>query len=240
MSFYAVAKGHNVGIYNFWNDCKEQILGFSGAQYKKFDNEKDAEEYILNISSTSCEIFENIYNKFNLNEVNYFVYTDGSCFNNGELNSISGIGIFFGINNKKNTSKVIIDKNNNNNNNNNNNIKHTNNTAELNAIIEAHDLIKDDLNNNIKICIFTDSEYSIKCATSYGQKCNNNNWEKNIPNKKLVKQIYEIYNNNPNLLLKYIKAHTNKKDIHSIGNANADKLAYDAIKNYKKDLDKKV
>ena len=90
-----------------------------------------------------------------------------------------------------------------------------------------------------KICIFTDSEYSIKCATSYGEKCKSSNWNKNIPNKELVKQIYNIYNSNKNLMLKYIKAHTNLQDNHSIGNANADNLAYSAIKNYKRDLNKK-
>ena len=40
-------------------------------------------------------------------------------------------------------------------------------------------------------------------------------------------------------MIKYIKAHTNLQDIHSIGNANADKLAYNAIINYKRDLNKK-
>ena len=229
MTYYAVAKGHNVGIYNFWNDCKEQIIGYKGAIYKKFNNQIDAEEYILNISSITSDIYENIYNKFNIECVNYYIYTDGSCYNNGNINSIAGIGIFFGINSKKNISKVLE-----------NNFKQTNNTAELNAIIEAYNLIKDDLKNNLKICIFTDSEYCIKCATNYGEKCSFNNWEKNIPNKELVKEIYTIYNNNPNLLLRHIRAHTNKKDEHSIGNANADKLAYDAIKNYKKDLNKKV
>jgi ribonuclease HI len=230
MAYYAVAKGHNIGIYNFWNDCKEQILGYKGAVYKKFNNEKDAEEYILNIASVTSDIFENLYSRFNIEEVDYFIYTDGSCYNNGDINAVSGIGIFFGINNKKNVSKVINSIDNND----------TNNSAELYAIIEAYKIVKEDLKNNIKICIFTDSEYCIKCATSYGEKCNSNNWEKNIPNKELVKEIYNIYNNNQNLLLKHIRAHTNKKDKHSIGNSNADKLAYNAIKNYKKDLTKKV
>ena len=34
MVYYAVAKGHNIGIYNFWNDCKEQVLGYKGGVYK--------------------------------------------------------------------------------------------------------------------------------------------------------------------------------------------------------------
>ena len=229
MSFYAVAKGHNIGIYFFWNDCKEQILGYKGAIYKKFNTEKDAEEFILNNSPCNSELFENIYNKFGLEEVDYFVYTDGSCYTDIYKESISGIGIFFGLNNIRNVSKIIIDENN----------KHTNNTAELNAIIYAYDLIKHDLENK-KICIFTDSEYCIKCATSFGEKCNLNNWKKDIPNKDLVQQLFTIYNNSPNLILKYIRAHTNKKDIHSIGNAGADKLAFDAVKNYRKDLKKNV
>ena len=51
-------------------------------------------------------------------------------------------------------------------------------------------------------------------------------------------EIFNIYKNNPNLRLQHIKAHTNAKDVHSIGNANADKLAYNAITNYKRDLNK--
>lgn len=227
MTYYAVAKGHNIGIYNFWNDVKEQVLNYKGAVFKSFNNERDAEDFILNINSSSSDLFKNIYTKFDLYEVDYYVYTDGSCYNNGNFNSIAGIGIYFDQNNKKNVSKVLE-----------NDFKQTNNSAELSAILEAYKIIKEDLSNK-KICIFTDSEYSIKCATSYGEKCEKSNWEKNIPNKELVKQIFNIYNSNDNLMLKHIKAHTNLQDNHSIGNANADKLAYSAIKDYIRDLNKK-
>lgn len=227
MSYYAVAKGHNIGIYLFWNDAKEQVLNYKGAIFKKFNNEKDAENFILNLNSCNTEIHENIYTKYDINEVDYFVYTDGSCYNNGNINSIAGIGIYFDENNEKNVSKVLEY-----------NAKQTNNSAELIAIIEAYELIKDDLINK-KICIYSDSEYSIKCATSYGDKNESINWSKSIPNKDLVIKIHNIYKNNPNLKLKHIKAHTNAQDIHSLGNANADKLAYNAIKNYKRDLNKK-
>ena len=47
MSYYAVAKGHNIGIYYFWNDCKEQILGYKGAIYKKLKSK------MINISPES-------------------------------------------------------------------------------------------------------------------------------------------------------------------------------------------
>ena len=56
--------------------------------------------------------------------------------------------------------------------------------------------------------------------------------------KNMIQQDKDI--NNKNLRLQHIKAHSNEKDIHSIGNFNADKLAYNAIKDYKRDLNKKV
>ena len=34
--FYAVRKGKEVGIFNTWDDCKAQVNGFSGSEYKSF------------------------------------------------------------------------------------------------------------------------------------------------------------------------------------------------------------
>lgn len=34
--FYAVKKGKNIGVYNTWDECKKQVNGFSGAEYKSF------------------------------------------------------------------------------------------------------------------------------------------------------------------------------------------------------------
>jgi len=219
MAFYAVAKGHNVGVYTDWNECKTQVLGYKGAIHKKFNNETDAEDFILNMSSSNSDIFTNIYHRFSDDDTDLFVYTDGSCLNNGKSNSIAGIGIFISLDNEQNVSKHLND-----------NYKHTNNSAELTAILEAYKIFKNELKDK-KICIVTDSAYSIKCATFYGEKCEKAKWKKDIPNKELVKQIYNIYKTNNNLKLKSIKAHTNLNDKHSIGNQMADKLAYDSIKN---------
>lgn len=50
-------------------------------------------------------------------------------------------------------------------------------------------------------------------------------WKKEIPNKDLVQVAYELYRDKPMLQFIHVKAHTNETDIHSIGNANADRLA---------------
>ena len=34
--YYTVWKGHHIGVFESWNDCKAQIKDFQGAQYKSF------------------------------------------------------------------------------------------------------------------------------------------------------------------------------------------------------------
>ncbi|KAK9417486.1 putative RNase H type-1 domain-containing protein [Seiridium unicorne] len=45
--FYAVRSGHEPGIYLTWPECQEQTTGFKGAQFKKFDNRQDANDFVL-------------------------------------------------------------------------------------------------------------------------------------------------------------------------------------------------
>lgn len=42
MKFYAVRKGLTPGIYNNWDQCKAQVSGFSGAEYKSFPSYEEA------------------------------------------------------------------------------------------------------------------------------------------------------------------------------------------------------
>lgn len=44
--YYAVNSGRNPGIYTCWDDCKEQVTGFSGAKYKSFPMREQAENYM--------------------------------------------------------------------------------------------------------------------------------------------------------------------------------------------------
>ena len=40
--YYVVWKGRKKGIYNTWEECKQQTFGFDGAQYKSFESEVEA------------------------------------------------------------------------------------------------------------------------------------------------------------------------------------------------------
>ena len=46
MKYYAVRKGIKPGIYTDWDTCKEQVNGFSGAEYKSFKSQEEALNYI--------------------------------------------------------------------------------------------------------------------------------------------------------------------------------------------------
>ncbi len=44
--FYAVKIGRNPGIYREWKDCLKQIETMPNAEWKGFEKEHEAEEYI--------------------------------------------------------------------------------------------------------------------------------------------------------------------------------------------------
>jgi ribonuclease HI len=208
MGFYAVANGKTIGIFVNWTDCKNSVKGYKNAVYQKFDTKEKAENFLLTNSKTN----ETIEAK----EPDYYVYTDGACSNNGMINASAGIGIFFGINDLRNLSQKIEGK-------------QTNNIAELSAIIQTYHIIENDIIQGKKIAIVSDSEYAIKCVSSYGEKCSKKEWNVDIPNKELVKIAYEMYKDKTNIQFIHIKAHTFNTDMHSVGNDYADKLANVAI-----------
>ena len=147
------------------------------------------------------------------------VYTDGACSRNGSDKAIAGMGIFFSESDPRNFSARITGK-------------QTNNTAELSAILQVTNILKKEINEKRTIEIYTDSEYALKCCTSYGKKLKSKNWKngkKSIPNLELVKQTYEVYEHLTNITFHHVRAHTGNTDIHSIGNDGADMLANRAI-----------
>ena len=44
--YYAVFKGRNEGVYNTWEECKKEVNGYKGSDYKAFTTKKEAIEAI--------------------------------------------------------------------------------------------------------------------------------------------------------------------------------------------------
>ena len=131
------------------------------------------------------------------------VYTDGSCASGN-----GGYGIYFGEGDKRNLSHYIG--------------KTTNNIAELSAVIHAIQMMSTETQT---VGIYTDSQYSILCCTTYGEKCNKKGWSDDIPNQELVKLGYTLLQKHPHIKLVHVTAHTLKDDQHSVGNRQADLYA---------------
>lgn len=74
MKIYAVRKGLVPGIYTTWDECKAQVSGFSGAEYKSFSNMADANAYMGNCDLSSEE--QDDYLTIPSNEA--VAYVDGS------------------------------------------------------------------------------------------------------------------------------------------------------------------
>ena len=50
MPFYAVARGRRSGVFKTWEECKEQVKGFSGAKYKKFNTMVEAKSFVSGLN----------------------------------------------------------------------------------------------------------------------------------------------------------------------------------------------
>ena len=192
----------DVQKYNIKEDTKEKII--QNCFMKKKDNFKV--EKIDAPTSSSLK---------------KYIYTDGACIHNGKKYAKAGIGIFFGLGDKRNISERITGK-------------QTNNAAELEAILRVFKILEKEIKKGDDYVIMTDSEYAIKCMGSYGYKLELKHWktDKPIPNFEKVKEGFTLFQTYPNVTIEYVRAHTGKKDVHSLGNEWADKLATASIQTH--------
>ena len=147
------------------------------------------------------------------------VYTDGACTNNGKPDARAGFGIWFGEGDSRNTSESFTGP-------------QTNNRAELLAIIKALTILREEIEEGRPVMVYSDSSYSIRCCTTYGEKMSKKGWVqkgKDIPNRELVEVAYNFVKKYKNIDFQHIRAHTGLEDEHSIGNDHADRLANLAI-----------
>ncbi len=70
--YYGVKVGKNPGIYETWNDCKAEVIGFKGAKYKKFGTYKEAMDFIEDTGDFQRTTEES------LKENEIMAYVDGS------------------------------------------------------------------------------------------------------------------------------------------------------------------
>ena len=147
-----------------------------------------------------------------------FVYTDGSCINNGTPKASGGIGIYYEDGTK--ISRPLAKS-----------YRQTNNVAELEAILVV---LRNQVNSGSSsditpvspsdITIVTDSEYSIREISNTHERSGD------YPNKSLICEARDLIARLPGVALMHVRAHTGKLDRHSVGNSIADQLALEAAR----------
>lgn len=177
MKFYAVAVGKNIGIYTDWNECKKQINGVPGAQFKSFFTRADAENYL------KARLNKDVSNNNQIDELPLFnktkMYTDGSYKDN---KGGYGIKIIYSDGEVvEDYGKLPIGPN---------GEKPTNQRAELYAIKRGLEITEGNL------VIYSDSMYAIKCMTEWIKDWKRNKWTNSrgdaVVNQDLIKDIDKL------------------------------------------------
>lgn len=53
--YYAVKCGRETGVFETWDECKKQVMGFKGAAYKSFADRAEAERFAAGQDSAGAE-----------------------------------------------------------------------------------------------------------------------------------------------------------------------------------------
>ena len=221
--YYVVKKGIVPGIYRTWNDCQEQVKGYPGAVYKKFDNMQEAYNFqsFGDINDSHPQIKkekegfkEKLKNKQKMTEQTNTEQTNTKQTNTEQTNTeqtntktkktnyifCDGSAIHSNYKSIRCGYGVFIIKSNNEICYHSNELvsSGTNNLAELNAILYGLNMIetlKLDLSENV--IFVTDSKYSINCILVWSDNWKTNNWltSKKTPveNSDLIKKIIQKY-----------------------------------------------
>ncbi|CAG5090165.1 Similar to Rnaseh1: Ribonuclease H1 (Rattus norvegicus) [Cotesia congregata] len=136
------------------------------------------------------------------------IYTDGACTSNGSKNARAGIGVYFGDDHPSNVSKPVQGR-------------ITNNSAEIEAVIEAAKVAKD--NGINKIRINTDSQFLINCQTKWMNKWKATGWvtskKEPVSNREELQKMDRVLSE-LDVEFNHVRGH---KGVY--GNEMADKLA---------------
>jgi ribonuclease HI len=196
--YYVVWNGRETGIFTSWEECKSQVDHFSGAKFKSFPTQEEAETaFNKNINKavikstfvqkprnkpkaekkpalTNEQIFEMSFDMK--------IFSDGACDPNPGK---AGSGIAIYKHNKVFELWYGIYE-----------PFGTNNSAELQALYQSLLVAQSELKNNMSVAIYSDSEYSIQCITKWAINWERKGWVKSggkIKNLKLIKNMFALY-----------------------------------------------
>lgn len=93
--FYAVRKGRKTGIFESWEECKAQVNGYSGPEYKGFTKLEDAKAFLGELSDhgeTSGEGISGRISDMEGNDITDWMKEEGTAvaYVDGSFDKVSG------------------------------------------------------------------------------------------------------------------------------------------------------
>ena len=150
------------------------------------------------------------------------VFTDGSCTSNGRKGAKAGFAAWFPDHPSWSSAFRAPDDQ-----------DQTNNRAELSAIQLAVKTLEDRGEIDCDLVIYSDSEYSINCLTSWLPGWMSRGWKtaagKDVLHQDLIKDITARLSKFKSHRFVHVKAHTGGSDDLSKQNAVVDKMAQDVV-----------
>jgi ribonuclease HI len=150
------------------------------------------------------------------------VFTDGSCTSNGKKNSKAGYAAWFPDHPEWSSSHRVPE-----------NEEQTNNRAELSAINLAVKTLEDKGEVDCDLVIYSDSDYSINCLSTWLPGWMNRGWKTaagtDVQHQDLIKDTTSRLSKFKSHRFVHVKAHTGGVDELSKNNAIVDKMAREGV-----------
>jgi ribonuclease HI len=152
---------------------------------------------------------------------NLIVFTDGACVRNGKPGARGSYAVVWPQHMALNFARLLPTSE-----------KHTNNRAELRAVLAAIDQANDVVDPNMSktLVVHTDSMLIVNTVTKWMPAWKRNNWRKAgkdgepVANVDLLKAL-DVRLGKRNIVFRHVRAHTNNRDFESVYNDIVDRLA---------------
>lgn len=222
--YYVVWKGAKTGVFDNWGEVQRLTAGRSDAQFMGFPSKPEAEQAfadsytkaLMNRAKSSSGSKPAPYSankspKAVSNDADINIYCDGACSPNPGK---SGTGIAVYVQSSLTELWFGLYEANG-----------TNNTAELNGMLEAFKLAKSYIAKGKKVQVLSDSKYSIDSITKWASGWQKKGWKKSdgqpIKNPELVQACFSLYQEiKSHLSISHVKGHANIE-----GNELSDRMA---------------
>ena len=147
-NYYVVKKGHHIGIFKTWGECKKAVEGYKNPVFRKFDTFEEAKDFLKNGSSSSVSI----KSKSHLTDKTIQLTTTKKSKTNGDANCNANTN--GNTDTKSNTNSIVK------------NSENSISDDELLKVKQSLSTIKssqysDDLNYNVKSWTIIDDELYI-------------------------------------------------------------------------------